>query len=451
MESLPIFRYPPIRFTYPILSPSSIWSENERTSSNIMCKLIRNGLDQVLFFDAKDVHSIKVLRDERGVFWLFYNGARDQLIKIYNGSRGIGVAISQDGVFFVKHPKNPLIRAGLFELESGIWKCSPLKVGEKFLIYYGAFSRKGASGIRLAYSSDGIHWIKCKKPILIPDNQESKEYVSTPAVTYDKDKKLFIMLYLLQPSNTINLAYSTDGVRWRKCKNNPVLQRASGWEEHSFAPFCLIKKDHTYFLFYEGKSSAKMPNWRIGVAYSHDLIHWERYPENPVLNPGPPGNFDDSSVSDPSVIIDNHFWRLYYGCRNKYGIGYGGLALFPLEPICYDYFRVKGIPLDGKTIATCGTDGVICEGWQKMLINISSNISLSVEIQTLHNGNWCCYDKLYIHSDKLTKYELLNMSNHHISGVKLKFVGSCNTKIVAKWVLTEPCSHHFLKKGRSCK
>ncbi|MEM2741318.1 MAG: hypothetical protein QXD95_04135, partial [Nitrososphaeria archaeon] len=75
LEGLPIFRYPPIRFTYPILSPSSIWSENERKSSNIMCKLIRNGLDQVLFFDAKDVHSIKVLRDERGVFWLFYNGA----------------------------------------------------------------------------------------------------------------------------------------------------------------------------------------------------------------------------------------------------------------------------------------------------------------------------------------------------------------------------------------
>lgn len=436
---LSFFAYPPIRFTYPILRPSCVLNERYVNLNKISGFILR-GVNCVFYFDAQDVHSIKVFKDERGVFWLYYNGPRNPLIKPYNGSQGgIGLAKSLDGMFFIKPSKNPILKPSLCNWDSGyLWKCSPLKLGNKFLLYYGAFSRDGKSGIGLAVSDDGVFWTKCKKPILYPERSKKEEHISTPAVMYDKEKNIFFMLYLIKPHDAIGLAYSANGIKWKKYKNNPVITRSSDWEDKGIAPFCLAKKNGTYLLLYEGKSSTKIRDWRIGVAYSRDVFHWVKYSKNPILGPGPSGNFDEFFVSDPSLVADGDILRLYYGCGDNHGLGYGGVALFPLKPICRDFFRVRGVPLNGKIIKDHTTDGVIFKGWLMITINIRSDSPGKFEVQTLCNKNWICHDMVSMHPNKVIRYKLPNMSDDCIFGVRLKFSSTQNIRVSAKWILEKP-------------
>ncbi|MEM2703354.1 MAG: hypothetical protein QXR45_09350 [Candidatus Bathyarchaeia archaeon] len=347
-------------------------------------------------------------------------------------SNGVGLATSKDGMFFEKYSLNPILKPCLHGWDSGyIWKCSPLKVGEKFMLYYGAVSKSGESGIGFAVSRDGLNWIKTKTPLLTPSGNETS--VGSPAVMYDKSKGIFVMLYLSKPLNGIGLAYSIDGLRWKKYKNNPVILPMPGsFDEYMISPFCLLKIEKCYIVLYEGMSDEKSADWKIGIAYSYDLINWIRDDRNPILEKGPPGNFDDHFVSDPSAVIDQAILRLYYGCKNKKGLGYGGLALIPLKPKIENYFTINGRMLNGVIVdADNFTDGVICPKYEMKSICMTSYTSGEVEIQTLKGNSWRCYDKVYLHQTEVLEYRIVD---NKVIGMRLKF--NCQMKVAfAKWML----------------
>ena len=48
----------------------------------------------------------------------------------------------------------------------------------------------------------------------------------------------------------------------------------------------------------------------------------------PVLNPGPKGTFDDTSVKDPSVVRHGGMWHVFYTARGggRYSMGYAAVA-----------------------------------------------------------------------------------------------------------------------------
>jgi len=436
---LPIPIYPPIRFTHPILSPSSWLFIDQKDSINIS-KYLCDKIDVLRHFDAKDVHSIKVLRDNHGMYWLFYNGPPRRLAKgFFKLRNGIGLALSKDGVFFVRSPQNPILKPSFYGWDSGyLWKCSPLKVGSKFILYYGAYSRSGESGIGLAFSSNGFSWIKYKNPILVPEAEKGEKSIGSPAVMYDKDRGLFIMLYLIKPLNSIGLAYSINGIKWKKFERNPVLSPLPrSFEEYFISPFCITKIGKIYALFYEGKSETKKDNWRIGLAYSDNLVTWSRCSRNPILEPGPQGNFDDLFVSDPSVVFERNVLRMYYGCKNVSHVGYGGLAFFPLQPEFEDYFRIKGVEVNVKEVeANIQTDGIIYKGWRALSVFINSYSLGSITIQTLCNKSWRDYDEIPLYPGKIIDYTV-SSEGDIISGVRLKF--NSNVKLTAKWTIKEPC------------
>lgn len=68
----------------------------------------------------------------------------------------------------------------------------------------------------------------------------------------------------------------------------------------------------TMMLYYSGSGG---PGRGIGLATSTDGINFTRHPANPVLGGGPPGSFD-KGVTDPSILVDNGTFYLYYTAQS---------------------------------------------------------------------------------------------------------------------------------------
>jgi predicted GH43/DUF377 family glycosyl hydrolase len=75
----------------------------------------------------------------------------------------------------------------------------------------------------------------------------------------------------------------------------------------------LLEHEGTYYLFYNAKNCSGH-GWieQTGLATSTDLVHWQRYPKNPVLPAGLRGAFDDIFASDPCVLHHNDVWWMFY-------------------------------------------------------------------------------------------------------------------------------------------
>ena len=66
----------------------------------------------------------------------------------------------------------------------------------------------------------------------------------------------------------------------------------------------------TYRMWYFGKPEPSVDN--IGYATSSDGIVWTKDANNPVLEPGAEGEWDDFGVAAPTVILDGDIFKMWY-------------------------------------------------------------------------------------------------------------------------------------------
>jgi predicted GH43/DUF377 family glycosyl hydrolase len=111
----------------------------------------------------------------------------------------------------------------------------------------------------------------------------------------------------------IGLCYSDDLYHWEV--GDPILRpdRNCAWEAGGLYKSWLMKHDGLFYLFYNAKNDRKK-GWieQTGVATSPDLVKWERSPLNPILPNGQPGEFDDLFASDPVVLRHGDRWVMFY-------------------------------------------------------------------------------------------------------------------------------------------
>ncbi|GAI39052.1 unnamed protein product, partial [marine sediment metagenome] len=164
----------------------------------------------------------------------------------------------------------------------------------------------GSDGTKLrigyAESANGIVWTKhAGNPVL--DAGPDWDYsISDLKVFYDGYRKQYNGLYYGRPVGyeyaAIGLATSLDGKVWTKYVGNPVMTPLpNSWEDYVISPKYVLMKGDLHILFYEGQGD--FDRWRIGVAYSMNLVDWWRDARNPILGPGFPGDFDAETVADP--------------------------------------------------------------------------------------------------------------------------------------------------------
>ena len=116
-------------------------------------------------------------------------------------------------------------------------------------------------------------------------------------------------------------------VEWTRYGNNPVLDVGppGAWDDAMLVRGSVYFDETTYHMWYGGYDGT---NIRIGYATSPDGITWQKYSSNPVLDLGAPGTWDDHFVFIPTVIYFNSQYHMIYQ-GNDYGTNRIGHATSP--------------------------------------------------------------------------------------------------------------------------
>jgi hypothetical protein len=121
----------------------------------------------------------------------------------------------------------------------------------------------------------------------------------------------------------IGYAVSSNGLTWTKYISNPVLTGTPGeWDEGSANEPSVIKDSSTLKMWYTHD------NFEIGYATSSDGITWTKSLSAPVLQPGTAGSWDESDVSDPFVIKANGTYTMWYEASSSIGCATSSDGIF---------------------------------------------------------------------------------------------------------------------------
>jgi len=131
-----------------------------------------------------------------------------------------------------------------------------------------------------------------------------------------RDTNTFHLLYAGSDGQTWQIGYakSPDLTTWSKDSENPILSSGpdGAWDETLVHGSSIIKEDDTYHLLYRGQGGARNTD-RIGHATSPDLKTWTKNPENPVLDIGRAGAWDDTHVFGPAILRKNETRERHQG------------------------------------------------------------------------------------------------------------------------------------------
>ena len=130
----------------------------------------------------------------------------------------------------------------------------------------------------------------------------------------------------------VGYATSSDGYHWTRQTNEPVLSaealsdtNLSG--SNLFATSALVEPDGTWTLyFYTLRGSTFMGPGEIGRATAPDPTGPWTIDSDPVLNPGPSGDWDEIQVSAPNVLKTESGYLMYYDALGKGGNSMIGMA-----------------------------------------------------------------------------------------------------------------------------
>ncbi len=246
----------------------------------------------------------------------------------------ISHAVSLNGKDWFLYSNNPVMKAGSSAAFDSRWLVSAdvHYINNQYLMYYQGFDGV-LWQIGLASSADGINWKKHEgNPILrvAPGTWES---VTCGAPEVVHNGSTYSMMYTGFDGSTyaIGLATSTDGVRWTKHPTNPVLRKGppGSWDQNSVTSIAMFHTSGRYYLLYGGG-----PYTGIGLATSTDLINWVKYEGNPVLQPRA-GTWE-GRIEYGSVMLRNnvvHFWYSGNGPGDVWQIGY---ATSPFTPQAFE-------------------------------------------------------------------------------------------------------------------
>ncbi len=179
-------------------------------------------------FDAGGVFDPAVV--QVGGRWLLYysateGDAHEFAEQLEHGSTAgqptgecIGLAVSEDGVTFTRHPEAPVLAA----------RCPFAVVHEGTVHLFHVRVTDGGYRIHVALSDDGVRFREVAEPVLDvgPSGSWDSHTVTTPKVFRDGDR--WCLSYAgdarrLDDPSGIGLAYSEDLVTWRKFPGNPVF------------------------------------------------------------------------------------------------------------------------------------------------------------------------------------------------------------------------------------
>ncbi len=210
-----------------------------------------------------------ILVGDDGTYHLWYTGyAIDK-----PPTMSLGHATSTDGIHWTRDPANPIF--------TGSWVEDVCVVKQQGTFYMFAEGKNDIA--HLLTSADGVRWtdlgsLDIRKTDGAPI---APGPYGTPAAWFE-DGTWY--LYYERGDQGVWLATSKDRKVWKNVSDDPVL--ALGPEPYDRAAVALnqiVKRGDHYYAFYHANSQRPWKDWTTCIARSRDLVHWEKYPGNPII------------------------------------------------------------------------------------------------------------------------------------------------------------------------
>lgn len=227
---------------------------------------------------------------ENNLYKMWYTGYNE-----IDNQKYLGYATSTDGINWGRYSDRPIFN------EKWTEDMFVFMDGGSYYMY-----AEGKNDIaHLLVSEDGINWQeKGDLQIYSVTGKQIESPYGTPTV-WVEDGKWF--LFYERRDAGIWLAESGDKIKWVNLQDEPVL--GLGPKEYDIAAIAanqVVKYKGCYYLYYHATSDHRWANsqvlWSSNVAMSTDLIHWIKYPGNPVV---------EVDHSSPILVFDGEKPSLY--------------------------------------------------------------------------------------------------------------------------------------------
>jgi sucrose-6-phosphate hydrolase SacC (GH32 family) len=254
--------------TLPSASPAADFPKDLVAFTQAPAKAVFTGTGTATW-DKKIRERGWILVDEKGVYHLWYTGYNEDLSK----NRSLGHATSPDGITWTRNPANPI------HSTSWVEDMCVLKVDGLYWMF-----AEGENDIaHLMKSVDGIKWTE-EGPLDIR-TKDGKPISAgprgTPAVW--RENGVWNLFYE-RMDQAVWLARSTDGKLFTNVSDEPVLKAGpEAYDKTAVAFNQIIKRDGVYYAIYHANAERPWKLWTTCVAKSTDLIKWEKYAGNPIV------------------------------------------------------------------------------------------------------------------------------------------------------------------------
>jgi predicted GH43/DUF377 family glycosyl hydrolase len=266
-------------------------------------------------FDDQHMFAPCVSRTE-GKYLLWYCGSRGT---VEDRVFGLGLATSQDGLTWKRHPGNPVLKFAddrhsvltptLLADGSG----RPIREDGKLRLWFSSTDFHDTTGLHTLHEStsdDGIHWS--------PPSPVQLKGVYAPTVLKEGDRYRLWYTDVSTSPWLIRYAESRDGRSWNT-EPEAVLKVDQQWELSRLFYPTVRRVDGVLLMWYgsywKGQGSQKTA---LGFAVSRDGRQWTKSPHNPVLRPDPERPWESHYVTSQSLIRqEDGSWRVWYASRTK--------------------------------------------------------------------------------------------------------------------------------------
>ncbi len=218
---------------------------------------------------------------EGGIYHLWYTGYNDDR----SPNRSLGYAVSVDGLSWIRWPSNPIVTTSWVEdvcvvKHEGVYQM--FAEGERDVAH------RLSSTDRVTWKEEGPLDIRKADGTPIPPGP-----FGTPTAFFEGGT--WHLLYE-RGDRGVWLATSKDLKVWTNAQDDPVLAMGPGaYDRFAVAVDQVFQRDGVYYAYYHANAHDPwQKDWTTNIARSRDLIHWEKYPANPLIR-----NDSSSSVLVP--------------------------------------------------------------------------------------------------------------------------------------------------------
>jgi len=247
-----------------------------------------------------------------------------------NGRWQIGLAYSLDGINWIKfiNPVKSRLAYDSRDVHDPSWLFNTLT--NKYEMWYTSSTNSGSTDLKIYHSEsiDGLYWTNDQDIIVHkPEASWEIEMVSCPNVLLIDNK---YYMWIAGRSNTwkIGLFTSDDGITWIPNLNNPVLIKTYDLEAPNLiSPEVYYDKNSTEKKFNMFYSTTDLgASSAVLFAYSPDGISWTKpVNENPIIiKSSISPSFDKNGVAESSVIKTSESTFIWY---SGHYLGSSGIGL----------------------------------------------------------------------------------------------------------------------------